>query len=147
MSITFLPKFDRSFKEYIITVMLFCAACFFIPFLIVSFDRTLFLFMTGLYVIVIGIFLLTIFTTRYTFRATYLFVTGGLIRVKIPYQHISYVTRTFEIRAGFHLMTSKDGLIIYYQSARLKEFKISPAKQRDFLEELVKRAPQVKLDI
>ena len=143
----FLPKFDRSFKDYIITVMLFCAACFFMPFLILSFGITLLLFMTGLYVIVVGIFLLTMFTTRYTFRPTYLYATGGPIRVKIPYEHIRHVTRTFEIRAGFHLMTSKDGLIIYYQSAILKEFKLSPAEQQDFLEELVKRAPQVQLDI
>ena len=144
---TFLPKFDRSFKDYMITVMLFCAACFFMPFVILSFDLTLFRFMAGLYVLVIGIFLWTMFSTRYRFRETYLYLTGGLIRIKIPYKQISHVTRTFEMRAGFHLMTSKDGLIIHYKSAVLKEFKISPEEQKDFLQELVRRAPQTKLDI
>ncbi|MGM9946043.1 MAG: PH domain-containing protein [Lysinibacillus sp.] len=144
---TFLPKFDRSFKDYMMTVMLFCAACFFMPFVISSFDLTLLLFMAGLYVVVIGIFLWTMFSTRYRFCHTYLHLTGGPIRIKIPYKKISHVTRTFEIRAGFHLMTSKDGLVIHYKSAVLREFKISPAKQQDFLQELVRHAPQTQLDI
>ena len=144
---TFLPKFDRSFKDYMMTVMLFCAACFFMPFIISSFDLTLLLFMVGLYVVVIGVFLWTMFSTRYRFRQSYLYLTGGLIRIKIPYKKISHVTRTFEIRAGFHLMTSKDGLIIHYKSAILREFKISPHKQQEFLQELVRRAPQIQLDI
>ena len=103
--------------------------------------------MIGLYVVVIGVFLWTMFSTRYRFRQSYLYLTGGLIRIKIPYKKISHVTRTFEIRAGFHLMTSKDGLTIHYQSAVIREFKISPAKQQDFLQELVRRAPQIQLDI
>lgn len=144
---TFLPKFDRSFQDYMMTVMLFCAACFFIPFAILSFDLMLFWFMVGLYVVVIGIFLWTIFSIRYRFRQSYLHLTGGLIRIKIPYKNIRYVTRTFEIRAGLHLMTSKDGLIIHFQSAVLTEFKISPDKQQDFLKELIKRAPQIQLNL
>ena len=144
---TFLPKFDRSFKDYMITVMLFCAACFFIPFVISSFDLTLLSFMAMLYVVVVGIFIWTLYSTRYQFRQNYLYLKGGPIRIKIPYKQISHVTRTFEIRAGFHLMTSKDGLNIYFQSAIFKEFKISPAQQQDFLQELVRRAPQIQLDI
>ena len=144
---TFLPKFDRSFQDYMITVMLFCAGCFFIPFVILSFDLMLFWFMVGLYVVVIGMFLWTMFSTRYRFRQSYLYLTGGFIRIKIPYKNISHVTRTFEIRAGLHLMTSKDGLIIYFQSTVLTEFKISPNKQQDFLKELIKRAPQIQLNL
>ena len=144
---TFLPKFDRSFKDYMITVMLFCAARFFIPFVISSFDLTLLSFMAMLYVVVVGTFIWTLYSTRYQFRQNYLYLTGGPIRIKIPYKQISHVTRTFEIRAGFHLMTSKDGLIIYFQSDIFKEFKISPAQQQDFLQELVRRAPQIQLDI
>ena len=144
---TFFPKFDRSFQDYMMTVMLFCAACFFMPFVILSFDLTLFWFMVGLYVVVISLFLWTIFSTRYRFRRSYLHLTGGLIRIKIPYKNISHVTRTFEIRAGLHLMTSKDGLIIHFQSAVLTEFKISPDNQQDFLKELIKRAPQIQLNL
>ena len=143
---TFLPKFDRSFKDYMMTVMLFCAACFFIPFVILSFDLTLFLFMATLYIVVIGVFLWTVFSTRYRFHQNYLYLTGGPIRFKIPYKQITHITRTFEIRAGFHLMTSKHGLIIHYQSTRLREFKISPDQQQVFLEELVRHAPQTRLD-
>ena len=144
---TFLPKFDRSFQDYMMTVMLFCAVCFFMPFVMSSFDLILLWFMMGLYVVVIGVFLWTMFSARYQFRQRYLYLTGGLIRIRIPYKNISHVTRTFEIRAGFHLMTSKDGLIIHFQSAVLTEFKISPDKQHDFLKELIKRAPQTQLDI
>ena len=144
---TFLPKHDRSFKDYMYTVMLFCATCFFVPFVISSFDLTLLLFMAMLYVLVVGIFLRTVFSTRYQFRRNCLYLTGGPIRIKIQYKQISHVTRTFEIRAGFHLMTSKDGLIIHYQSAIFKEFKISPDQQQVFLQELVRRAPQTRLDI
>ena len=147
MSMTFLPKFDRSFKDYMMTVMLFSAACFFIPFVILSFDLTLLLFMAMLYVVVIGTFLWTVHSIRYQFRQNYLYLTGGPIRIKIPYKKISHITRTFETRAGFHLMTSKDGLIIHYKSAILREFKISPDKQQEFLQELVRRAPQIQLDI
>ncbi|MFF5994914.1 PH domain-containing protein [Lysinibacillus sp. KU-BSD001] len=143
----FLPKYDRSFKHFMMTVILFCAACFFLPFLISSFDIMLLWIMIGLYIVVVGVFLWTMLTIRYTFRATYLQVTGGPFHIKIPYKQMTHITRTADMRSGLHLMTSKDGLAIYYQSARRSEFKISPAKQQAFLEELLKRAPQIQLYI
>lgn len=96
-----------------------------------------------LFVLVTAFIVWISFDIEYTFKEDYLFVRGGLLRSKIPYEDIMKVNPTSNILFGYRILSSKDALEIQYKKALLGSVIISPAEQDDFLKVLLQKAPQI----
>jgi len=86
-----------------------------------------------------GFLLWCSFSITYTFYEDYLFVKGGPFRSKIPYSHITKISKTDNILIGYRILSSKDCYEIFYTSGALGSVKISPKDPERFVSELKKR--------
>ncbi|WP_242236141.1 PH domain-containing protein [Bacillus cereus group sp. BfR-BA-01316] len=75
----------------------------------------------------------------YTFYEDHLFVKGGPFRSKIPYGHITKISKTDDILIGYRILSSKDCYKIFYTSGTFESVKISPKDSERFVSELKKR--------
>ncbi|WP_347835804.1 PH domain-containing protein [Gracilibacillus sp. JCM 18860] len=91
--------------------------------------------------LLIGIIIWPFIGIRYVLTNDYLYVKGGPFRSKIPYGDITKITSTNDMLTGYRIMSSKDGVEIYYKKGMLGSVKISPCKKETFLHELHKRCP------
>lgn len=145
---TFQSKVDRFFSNSILIIVLIIGALALLPLFFGDFRNeiaTVVIFMTIL-LIVIGFILWTAFSIKYVFNHNYLFVKGGPFRSRIPYENITKVSPTTEIFTGYRILSSKDGLEIFYKNAALGSLKISPENKSEFITELKKRCSNVQIE-
>ncbi len=100
----------------------------------------------SLCVLSIGFIMWSAFSIKYAFYQDHLFVKGGFFRSRIPYKEITRISTTKEIFTGYRLLSSKDGIEIFYKSSSLGSVKISPKDIELFISEIRQRCPNVQLD-
>lgn len=141
----FRSKMDRAFKKmmtiilFIVTILMWLP-----PMLDESLSSSGWVYLSVLYVLIVGFFFWIFLDTKYEFKEHYLLVTGGPIRSKIKYADITKVAKTTDFYTGYRLATAKKGLEIFYTTGVVGSVKISPYQQDDFIEELVKRCPRIE---
>lgn len=142
---TFHSKVDRFFTRFILIVVLMIGAVTFLPLFFVGVRNELasVLILTTIFLIVIGFILWTVFSVKYVFNQEHLFVKGGPFRSRIPYENITKVSPTTAIFTGYTILSSKDGLEIFYKNAALGSVKISPKHKKEFISELKIRCPNL----
>ncbi|WP_439875290.1 PH domain-containing protein [Bacillus mycoides] len=91
-----------------------------------------------------GFLLWSSFSITYTFYENHLFVKGGPFRSKIPYVHITKISKTDNILIGYRILSSKDCYEIFYTSGAWGSVKISPKDPEKFISELQKKCPALK---
>nr|WP_240407260.1 PH domain-containing protein [Gracilibacillus halophilus] len=84
------------------------------------------------------------FAVKYVFYQDYLLVKGGPFSSRIPYVNITKVSFTKDIFTGYRILSSRDGIEIFYTNAILGSLKISPKDKRSFINELEKRCSITK---
>ncbi|TWT03667.1 PH domain-containing protein [Planomicrobium sp. CPCC 101079] len=139
----FRSKIDRFFLTIYGIAMLVVAASVFLPFFIE--DRVPLMaavIFISTFIVCVGFMLWLLLDIAYVFYPDHLFVKGGLFRSRIPYQEITRVSPTSDIFTRYRILSSRDGVEIFYRSALMGSVKISPADQECFLNELKKRAPE-----
>ncbi|MEH7112475.1 PH domain-containing protein [Neobacillus niacini] len=131
-----------------ISITLFVILAVFIIPLSLDKERTIIdtIIVLSLCVLSIGFILWSAFSIKYVFYQDHLFVKGGLFRSRIPYEEITRILTTKEIFTGYRLLSSKDGIEIYYKSSSLGSVKISPKDIEIFISEIKKRCPNVHFD-
>lgn len=91
-----------------------------------------------------GFLLWSSFSITYTFYENHLFVKGGPFRSKIPYVHITKISKTDNILIGYRILSSKDCYETFYTSGAWGSVKISPKDPEKFISELQKKCPALK---
>lgn len=134
----FRSKVDRFFTSFILITVLIIGAVTFLPLLFVDVRNELasVLLLTTIFLIVISVILWTVFSVKYVFYQDYLFVKGGPFRSRIPYENITKVSPTTAIFTGYTILSSRDGLEIFYKNAALGSVKITPENKKEFITEL-----------
>lgn len=143
----FRSKIDKFFVGIISITVFIILGVFLFP-LLLDYDRTSIDTITvlSLCVLSIGVLLWSAFSIKYVLYNDHLFVKGGLFKSRIPYEDITRISPTTEIFTGYRLLSSKQGIELFYKSATLGSVKISPKDIDLFIFELEKRAPNVQID-
>lgn len=135
----FRSKIDRFFLIMNGLALLVVAVSIFWPFFIEdNIPLMAAVFLIGTFVLTFIFMLWIMFDIKYIFHSDYLFVKGGPIRSQIPYNEITRVSPTSDIFTGYRILSSKEGIEIFYSSAIMGSVKISPKEQELFLAELKK---------
>lgn len=144
---TFQSKVDRFFTSFILIAVLIIGAVIFLPLFIedVRNELATVLILTTILLIVIGFILWTAFSVKYVFNQDYLFVKSGPFRSRIRYENITKVSSTTAIFTGYRMLSSRDGLEIFYKNAALGSMKISPKNKSKFITELKRRCPNLQI--
>ncbi|SEP55634.1 PH domain-containing protein [Piscibacillus halophilus] len=96
--------------------------------------------------LVTSVFILWVYYgVKYVFYDEYLYVKGGPFRSKIHYKDITQVAPTDDILTGYRILSSRDAIEIFYRTAILGSVKISPQNKDEFIDELIKRCPNIKV--
>ncbi|MDY0407053.1 PH domain-containing protein [Virgibacillus sp. 179-BFC.A HS] len=141
----FRSKIDKFFVITIaITLLIILAVCI-IPLVLSKSTVAETIVVLSLCALSIGLILWSAFFIRYEFFPNHLFVRGGLFRSRIPYEKITKVTPTSAIFTGYRIMSSRDGIEIFYQNATLGSVKVSPKNKSEFIAELKKHCPNVQI--
>lgn len=96
----------------------------------------------------LGFLLWFIYSMKYTFHEKHLLVRGAFIRSRIPYENITSVSSLsgfLQTMSGFQMLTARSGLEISYDKGNIGGVKISPQNEEEFLVELQKRCPNMKV--
>lgn len=143
----FHSKVDNFFVVTI-SIMLFVILAIFIIPLSLDSERTIIdtIVVLSLCILSIVFILWSAFSVKYVFYQDHLFVKGGIFRSRIPYEEITRISTTKEIFTGYRLLSSKDGIEIFYKSSTLGSVKISPKDIELFISEIKKRCPNVQID-
>lgn len=149
-NLSFKSKRDRTFFRKIMVALVIVALVTLAPVLYeLFFSATrdmLAVFITSiLFLLCAGFIVWVSFDIEYTFTENHLFVRGGPIRSKIPYEDITKVNPTANILVGYRVLSSKDALEIQYKKALLGSVIISPERQEVFLQVLLEKAPHIHL--
>lgn len=138
----FRSKVDTFFKIVIFLFIVVAGAVTLLPLL---FDQEApmdaVIILSAVFLSSVGFVLWIVFSIKYVFYNDYLLVKGGPFKSKIPYQTITKVSPTQDIVTGYRILSSKEGLEIFYKSAKLGSVKISPHNRSKFISELKKRCP------
>lgn len=138
----FRSKVDTFFRIFIsITVLITGAVTLIPPFIDKEASISIVIIMSAIFMISAGFILWTAFSIKYVFYEDYLLVKGGPFGSKIPYQTITKASPTNDIFTGYRILSSRNGLELFYKSALLGSVKISPQNRREFITELKKRCP------
>jgi|SRR5699024_361456 len=142
----FRSRVDTFFSNFILIVVLIIGVGIFWPlFLEDGTDLSVVLILTSIYFIVISFILWTAFSVKYVFYQDYLFVKGGPFRSQIPYENITKVSPTTAIFTGYRVLSSRDGIELFYETAALGSVKISPKDKRAFITELKRRCSNIQI--
>ena len=142
----FRSKVDRFYINFIlIAILVIGLASFFPLFFEGGTELPVVITLTSIFLILIGIILWCAFSIKYVFYQDYLFVKGGPFRSRIAYEDITKVSPTGDIFTGYRLLSSKDGIEVFYKTAFLGSVKISPRDKREFISELKKRCSNVQI--
>ncbi|HLQ72554.1 MAG TPA: PH domain-containing protein [Bacillota bacterium] len=85
------------------------------------------------------------FAIQYVFYEDYLYVKGGPFRSKIAYENITKVGPSSNFLVGYRILSSTEGIELFYKTALLGSVKISPKEQEKFIAELEKRCPHLEV--
>lgn len=142
----FRSNVDRYFRNFILIVVLIIAASTFWPlFLEGGSDVSIILLWTSIFIIVIGFLLWTTFSIQYIFYQDYLFLQGGPFRSRIPYEDITKVSPTTAIFTGYRILSSRNGIEIFYKNSAMGSVKISPKDKKGFTSELKRRCVNTQI--
>ncbi|MGX9134221.1 PH domain-containing protein [Rummeliibacillus sp. JY-2-4R] len=144
----FRSKIDHYFVVVISITIIVILAVFLLP-LIFDHERRITdtIIVLSLCVLTVGFVLWTAFSNIYVFYQDYLLVKGGLFQSRIPYEEIIRISPTKEILTGYRLLSSNDGLELFYKTAILGSVKISPKDKELFISEIKKRCPNAQIDL
>jgi|SRR5690625_251082 len=142
----FRSKIDTFFSNFMLIVVLIIGAGTFWPlFLEGGTDLSVVLILTSIFLIAISFILWTVFSVKYVFYQEYLFVKGGPFRSRIPYDNITKVSPTTAIFTGYRILSSRDGIELFYKTAALGSVKISPKDKKEFITELKRQCPDIQI--
>ncbi|MBO1002487.1 PH domain-containing protein [Pseudogracilibacillus auburnensis] len=142
----FRSEIDTFFIRFMLIVVLIIGVATFWPlFLEGGKALPVIIILTSIFLIVISFILWSAFSVKYVFYQDYLFVKGGPFRSRIQYEQITKVSPTTEIFTGYRILSSRDGLEIFYKTAALGSVKISPKDKKEFINEIKERCPNVKV--
>ncbi|WP_332871721.1 PH domain-containing protein [Paraliobacillus zengyii] len=123
----FRSKVDTYFIIFISITVLLMGVVVYLPLLI---DKeatiSIVIIMSAIFIISVGFILWSAFSIKYIFNEDYLLVKGGPFRSKVPYQAITKISLTNNIFTGYRILSSKNGIEIFYSSTILGSIKISP---------------------
>lgn len=143
---TFRSKVDNFFMAIIFIVFLLIGIATLLPVIIDKNASTTSIFlMLTLFIVLEGVIVWSAFFIKYVFYEDFLLVRGGPFRSKIPYQSITKVTSTEEIFTGYRILSSKQGLELFYNSSAFGSVKISPKNKEEFITELKKQCPNLQI--
>ncbi|MCM3782005.1 PH domain-containing protein [Neobacillus mesonae] len=133
----FRSKIDNFFVVTISITLLVLLAVFIIP-LSVDNERSIIetIVVLSLCALSVGFILWSAFSIKYVFYQDHLFVKGGPFRSRISYEEITRISTTKEIFTGYRLLSSKDGIEIFYKSSSWGSVKISPSDIERFISEI-----------
>ncbi|UOQ86579.1 PH domain-containing protein [Gracilibacillus salinarum] len=142
----FRSKVDTFFVSFIsIAVLIIGLACFFPLFLEGGSELPVAVILILIFLMVTGFILWCAFSVKYVFYQEYLFIKGGPFKSRISYEKITKVSPTKDIFTGYRVLSSRDGIEIFYTKAVLGSVKISPKEKKEFITELTKRCPRVQV--
>jgi len=142
----FRSKVDTFFVNFMLIVVLVIGVGTFWPlFLEGGTELPVVLILTSIFLIVISFILWSVFSVKYVFYQDYLFIKGGPFRSRIPYEKITKVSSTTAIFTGYRMLSSRDGIEIFYKTAALGSVKLSPRDKREFITELKRRCPNIQI--
>ncbi|ANB58428.1 bacterial PH domain protein [Anoxybacillus sp. B7M1] len=143
---TFRSKIDAYFITFIVIAILFIGIVTIAPLIIdKEITTSTIVIMLSIFLFSVGFLLWSIFSIKYIFYEDYLLVKGGPFKSKIAYQEITKIAPTKDIFTGYRLLTSKNGIEIFYKSATLGSVKISPEETERFMSEIRKRCPHIQI--
>ncbi|MFC4402717.1 PH domain-containing protein [Gracilibacillus xinjiangensis] len=136
----FRAKRDQPFLLMILIAIVIIGIATILPIFLIP-NPNLFdiILLIGIFGVCTGFSLWTTFDISYTLHDDYLFAKGGLFRSKIPYKDIIKIVPSTDILTGYRILSSRDGLEIFYKNSFFGSIKISPEDKNQFLEELEKR--------
>ncbi len=141
----FRSKVDSFFIKFILIVVLIIGIVSFLPLFVEGGTQlSVILLMTSIFIIVTGFILWIVCAIKYVFDQKYLLVKGGPFRSRILYEDITKVIPSKDIFIGYRILSSKDGIEIFYKKAILGSVKISPDNKSEFINELKKRCPNAQ---
>ncbi|SDO49002.1 PH domain-containing protein [Alkalicoccus daliensis] len=143
---TYQAKRDSTFTLLIIGIILLTAASCFLPVIFTAgrVSASEIIILSAIFIFTSSFVLWISFSMSYALKETYLHLQAGPIKKKISYKDLTEVKQTKNILIGFRLLSSKDALELFYKTSILGSVKISPARQEEFVTELLKRAPHMK---
>ncbi|QXE03227.1 PH domain-containing protein [Terribacillus sp. DMT04] len=142
----FRSKVDAFFVNFILIVLAIVALACFWPLMFMKGVTWLAAFlMIAAFSLMVSILIWPIFSIKYVFCQKHLFVKGGLFRSRISYGDIIKVEATKDIFTGYRILSSRDALELYYKTGIAGSVKISPELKKEFLSELQKRCPHVRV--
>jgi hypothetical protein len=145
-SMMFRSKIDGVFITCLsIAILIIAAVTLLPPLLDKEASITVVMIMVAIFLISVSFLLWTTFSIKYIFYEDYLFVKGGPFRSKIAYPSITKMTPMNDLFTGYRILSSKEGLELFYQSATLGSVKISPKNRDEFISELKKRCPNIEI--
>ncbi len=146
VSIIFKSKRDLRFNLMTLVIIGLSASIFVVPAIKMYMNHEV---TTGLLLTVIFGLLLTVgcgwicLNIRYTLREKHLTIKAGFIKTDIPYDEIHKLAKTKQYLSGFRVLSSFDGIDVIHKHG---EVKISPANKQLFIDELLKRCTNLKLE-
>jgi hypothetical protein len=144
----FRSKVDNSFRIVIFIAILIIGAVTFLPLFIDDDIKTIdVIILSSIFIITVGFMLWIAVSIKYIFHKDHLFVKGGPFRSRIPYEEITKIDKTKDIFTGYRILSSTDGIEIFYQSAMLGSVKISPKDSEYFISEIKKRCPNITIQV
>jgi len=139
-------KVDRYFVLLIVSTIIILAAAIYVPLWFAEgFDPALIGWMTAVFLAMVALILWCSFSVKYVFFDDHLYVKGGPFRSRIPYKSIRQAAPTKNIFTGYRILSSVDAIEIFYDKGMLGSVKISPKDTEQFLAELKKRCPRVRI--
>lgn len=142
---TFRSKVDSFFVTIISVVILLIGLATLLPlFIDKNAELIEVIIVPSLFIFLTGIIIWSTFFIKYIFYDDFLLVKGGPFYSKIPYQKITMVSQTDDIFTGYRILSSKQGIEIFNSHTIFGSVKISPESETEFINELIKRCPDLK---
>lgn len=139
----FCSKVDRFFLIlYSLALLIVAASVFFLFFIEDQIPASAAAILIGTFILIFAFMLWLLLHIKYVFHSDHLFVKGGPFQSRILYKGITRVSPTNEILTGYRILSTRDGIEIFYRSALMGSVKISPKDREEFLAQLKEHAPE-----
>lgn len=142
----FRAKVDGIYISFISIVVIVIGIVLFFPLFIEDVPLLAVFILTSIFLIVIGFMIWTSFSIQYIFHEDHLLIKGGPFRSRIPFGKITKVSPTTATFTGHSMASARDALEIFNQTTFMGSIKISPEDKIGFLDELVKRCPNMQIE-
>ncbi|WP_077309295.1 PH domain-containing protein [Terribacillus halophilus] len=142
----FRSKVDAFFVNFILIILAIIAlSCFWPLVFMEGVNWVVVLILISSFFLMVGLIVWPAFSAKYVFCENELIVKGGPFRSRIPYKEITRVDPTKDIFTGYRVLSSRDALEICYKTGISGSVKIAPELKREFISELKKRCPHVRI--